>query len=78
MTKKEMIKEIQVAEAKAWKLYRVAHKHGAGYDAEHVDRLRSKWAGLFDLRERLGIASLGVRELEKLGLLSAAVYASKQ
>lgn len=76
MTKKEMILEIQVAEAKAWKQYRSA-QHDGGYEPEHVDRLRSKWAGLFDLRERLGIASLGVRELEKLGLLSAAVYASK-
>ncbi len=64
-----MILEIQVAEAKAWKQYRSAQKDG-GYDEAHVDRLRSKWSGIFDLRERLGIAPLATRELEKLGLLA--------
>jgi hypothetical protein len=69
MTKTQMILEIQVAEAKAWKQYRSAQKDG-GYDEAHVDRLRSKWSGIFDLRERLGIAPLATRELEKLGLLA--------
>ncbi len=64
-----MILEIQVAEAKAWKQYRSAQKDG-GFDEAHVDRLRSKWSGIFDLRERLGIAPLATRELEKLGLLA--------
>ena len=69
MTKKEMINQIQVAEAIAWKQYRSAQKDG-GFDEAHVDRLRSKWSGIFDLRERLGIAPLATRELEKLGLLA--------
>jgi hypothetical protein len=69
MTKTQMILEIQVAEAKAWKQYRSAQKDG-GFDEAHVDRLRSKWSGIFDLRERLGIAPLATRELEKLGLLA--------
>jgi hypothetical protein len=63
-----MINQIQVAEAKAWKQYRSAQKHG-GYDEAFIDRLRSKWSGIFDLRESLGLPPLAPRELERLGLL---------
>lgn len=68
MTKKQMVAEIQVAEAKAWKEYRVA-KHTWGEDDRLlVAKLRTKWCALFDLRDALGIPALSIESLIEKGL----------
>jgi hypothetical protein len=62
MTKKEMIKEIQVAEAKAWKTLGEM-KDLFGAESDQAASYRSAWSALFDLRERMGIPSLSLTEL---------------
>lgn len=69
MTKKEMIKEIQVAEAQAWKAFRDAEVEGMGYSKEQIDRLKNKWVALYDLRESLGIPALSFGTMYAMNLV---------
>ena len=71
MTKKQMVAAIQVAEAKAWKQFRVA-KHQYGEDDVVTNRRRAQWSALDMLRNTMGIESMGVESLIKQDLL--AVY----
>lgn len=71
MTKRELIKAIQVAEAKAWKELS-EHKTIFGIDSDVANRTRAQWGVLFDLREALGIPGLPVTELIELGLTPVA------
>jgi len=68
MTKQEMIHEIQVAEARAWKELGEI-KDAFGTDAEQTTRARSAWHTLYTLREQLGIGGLPALELLRLQLL---------
>jgi hypothetical protein len=68
MTKQEMIHEIQVAEARAWKELGEI-KAAFGTDAEQTTRARSAWHTLYTLREQLGLPGLPVLELIQLNLL---------
>lgn len=70
MTKKQMVEQIQVAEAKAWKQFRVACKQLGGDDPITAKR-RTVWIMLYDLREALGIEAMGVESLMKKDLLPA-------
>lgn len=68
LTKAEMIREIQVAEAKAWKEY---NENKALYGpAEAVTtRCRTTWSALYELRKQLGVDGLPVIELLEMNLL---------
>jgi len=68
MTKTQMIKEIQVAEAKAWKTLGEM-KDAFGTDSAEATAARRAWGSLFDLREQLGLPGLSVLELLEMGLL---------
>ena len=68
MTKKEMIEDIQVAEAKAWNQYQRDVKQN-GKDDPITDRSRTAWAALYRLRESLGIPGMAVERLYDLNLL---------
>lgn len=70
MTKKEMIKRIQVAEAVAWKTLGEM-KDAFGSESEEATAARRAWGSLFDLREQLGLSGLPVLELLELNLLPA-------
>lgn len=54
MTKKNMIQEIQNQEARLYFQYMLATQQW-GYEDGVVVRLRSKWAGVYELMESLGI-----------------------
>lgn len=71
MKKQEMIREIQLAEAQAWKAYRDASVtlSKTGYSLEQIERLKNRWVALYDLREALGIPSLPVPQLFALNLV---------
>ena len=62
MTKKEMIKQIQVAEAKAWKNLSWV-KREFGVMSDQAKKARCSWQSLFDIREQLGIPGMPVAEL---------------
>ena len=68
MTKAQMIKDIQVAEAQAWKAYRDATV-GMGYSPEQIDRLKNRWVALYDLREEMGIPALTVAQMRAMNLV---------
>jgi hypothetical protein len=68
MTKKEMIKRIQVAEAIAWKTLGEM-KDAFGTDSAEATAARRAWGAVFDLREQLGLPGLPVLELIQLNLL---------
>ena len=68
MTKREMIKAIQVAEARAWKQLQ-DDKKLFGETSAITDITRNKWNPLFELREALGIPGLGVSDLIREDLL---------
>jgi len=68
MTKQEMIHEIQVAEARAWKELGEI-KDGYGTDAEQTTRARSAWHALYTLREQLGIGGLTVERMLEMDLM---------
>lgn len=71
MTKAQMTKEIQVAEAQAWKAYRDASVtlSKTGYSLEQIERLKNRWVALYDLREALGIPSLPVSQMRAMNLV---------
>jgi len=68
MTKKQLIEDIQVAEAKAWNQYQRDVKR-SGKDDPITDRSRTTWAALYRLRESLGIPGMAVERLYDLNLL---------
>lgn len=68
MTKKQMVAAIQVAEARAWKDYRICRKH-LGEDDSITARRRGEWSAIHELKEQLGIESLGIQSLLKLDLV---------
>lgn len=70
MTKKQMVEEIQVAEAKAWKEYRMAW-HQLGKDDPLTEKRARAWLAVYDLREALGIPAMGVESLIKKDLIPA-------
>ena len=69
MKKQEMIREIQLAEARAWKAYRDATVESLGYSLEQIDRLKNRWVALYDLREEMGIPCLSVLQLFTMNLV---------
>ena len=68
MTKKEIIKAIQVAEAKAFSQY-LADKKLFGSDSSITLNSLKAWGPVYDLREELGIESLRVSDALDAGLL---------
>ena len=70
MTKKQMVAAIQLAEAKAWKDYRISRKH-FGEDDAITSRHRNEWGAIHELKEQLGIESLGIRDLIRHDLVPA-------
>ena len=72
MTKAQMIKDIQLAEARAWKHYRdldAAAGRDSSITMDQVTRSRTQWAALYDLREGLGIPSMPVSQMRALNLV---------
>ena len=70
MTKKQMVEEIQVAEAKAWKELQEAKKLW-GTDEPITTRLRAQWSMLYELRDALGIPALSIQSLIDRDLVPA-------
>jgi hypothetical protein len=70
MTKKQMVEEIQVAEAKAWKELQEAKKLW-GQDEPITTRLGAQWSMLYELREALGIPALSIQSLIERDLVPA-------
>ena len=70
MTKKQMVEQIQVAEARAWKDYRIARKV-MGEDDSITARRRGEWSTIHELKEQLGIASYGFDQLIDRDLVPA-------
>ena len=70
MTKKQMVEQIQVAEAKAWKELQQAKKLW-GQDDPITTRLRAQWSSVYELREALGIPPMDVESLIKKDLMPA-------
>jgi hypothetical protein len=71
MTKAQMIKDIQLAEARAWKHYRdldAAAGRDSSITMDMITRSRTQWATLYDLREGLGIPSMPPSQMHALGL----------
>ena len=71
MTKAQMIKDIQLAEARAWKHYRdldAAACRDSSITMDQVTRSRTQWAALYDLREGLGIPSMPPATMTALNL----------
>ena len=68
MTKKEMIRAIQVAEAKAWQQLS-RDKRALGINSDNTNLSRSEWGALYDLRKSLGLPGLGVADMIAEGVL---------
>ena len=68
MTKTQMIKEIQVAEAEAWKELKRSERLW-GREDELTNRLRGQWRVIYELREAVGVPGLPVTELIALDLV---------
>ena len=72
MTKTQMIRDIQLAEARAWKEYRdldAAAGRDSSITMDRVTRSRARWSTLYDLREAMGIPSLPVSQMVALNLM---------
>jgi hypothetical protein len=72
MTKTQMITDIQLAEARAWKHYRdmdAAAGRDSSITMDMITRSRTQWAALYDLREGLGIPSMPVPQMRALNLM---------
>ena len=72
MTKAQMIKDIQLAEARAWKHYRdldAAAGRDSSITMDMITRSRTQWATLYDLREGLGIPSMPVSQMVAQNLM---------
>ena len=72
MTKKQLVEEIRLAEAKAWKEYQESKALWGKDDAITV-RCQAKWMALFDLREALGVDPMPIDQLIAEDLVPAAV-----
>ena len=70
MTKKEMIYEIQKAEAQAWKDFQIS-KAVWGRDGDQTIRRLAEWRMLYNLREALGIHPMPIDQLITEDLLPA-------
>ena len=69
MTKKQMIEEIQKAEATAWRDLKVAEST-FGKAAELTSIRRAHWCTLYDLRKKtLGLDAMPMHQLIAEGLL---------
>jgi hypothetical protein len=68
MTKKELIKAIQITEARAWQTLQ-ADKKTFGEDHRVTELSRSQWSPVYELRESLGIAAMSVRDMIAEGVL---------
>jgi len=68
MTKEQLIKGIQVAEAKAWKQLS-EDKALCGNDHDITKRSRTEWGTLYELRKSLGLEELSITQLLEMDLL---------
>ena len=68
MTKEQLIKGIQLAEAKAWKQLS-EDRAILGNDHNITIRSRAEWATLYDLRGSLGLEGLPIIQLLEMDLL---------
>ena len=68
MTKEQLIKGIQVAEAKAWKQLS-EDRVLCGNDHDITKRSRTEWSTLYELRKSLGLEGLPVIQLLEMDLL---------
>jgi hypothetical protein len=68
MTKEQLIKGIQVAEAKAWKQLS-EDRAMFGNDHNITIRSRAEWSTLYDLRGSLGLEGLSIIQLLEMDLL---------
>lgn len=68
MTKEQLIKGIQVAEAKAWKQLS-EDKALCGNDHDITKRSRTEWGTLYELRKSLGLEGLPIIQLLEMDLL---------
>jgi hypothetical protein len=62
MTKQAMIRQIQVAEAKAWQTLQ-NDKEAHGLESPIASASRDYWSALYDLMGQLDIPSLGISDL---------------
>jgi len=62
MTKQAMIRQIQVAEAKAWQTLQ-NDKEAHGLESPIACSSRDYWSALYDLMGQLDIPSLGISDL---------------
>ena len=72
MTKTQMIRDIQLAEARAWKHYRdmdAAAGRDSSITMDMITRSRTQWSTLYDLRESMGIPSMPVPQMRALNLM---------
>lgn len=72
MTKKQLVEEIQRAEAAAWKEFQDS-KAIWGKDDTMTARRSAKWIALFDLREALGVDPMPIDQLIAEDLVPATV-----
>jgi hypothetical protein len=68
MTKQEMIKQIQLAEAAAWQTLS-RDRRRFGIDSDITNTSRKLWKRLYDLREAAGAPGLGAAEMAAEDLL---------
>ena len=68
MTKKELIRAIQVAEARAWQTLQ-DDKKTFGENHKVTEISRNQWSPVFELRQSLGIPSLGMSDCIAEGIV---------
>lgn len=68
MKKAEMVDEVQLAEAKAWKEYESARALW-GNDNEITNKRRAVWVAIDTLRESMGIGRMAIEKVIELRLL---------
>jgi hypothetical protein len=68
MTKRELIRSIQVAEAKAWQTLQ-DDKKTFGENHRVTEISRNQWSPVFELRQSLGIPSLAMSDCRAEGIV---------
>jgi hypothetical protein len=68
MTKRELIRSIQVAEAKAWQTLQ-DDKKTFGENHKVTEISRNQWSPVFELRQSLGIPSLAQSDCIAEGII---------
>ena len=68
MTKRELIRSIQVAEAKAWQTLQ-DDKKTFGENHKVTEISRNQWSPVFELRQSLGIPSLAMSDCIAEGIV---------